>query len=344
MFGATFNEKWAERCKQLFFYDSQEQLGLLAVFGYMLFLFYTGVKTDMSMIHMTKRSATNIGSIAIMVPFLFGMAVLHFYSIKHLNIDQTTKLGIIVGLFSVTPFPNICLVLSDLKILNSELGKLAQSSALVTELFNLFLITILNFTKLVYLDPSKALINLVGGIVFVLVVIFIIRPIMFWIIKHTPEGSPVSDHYVYCVLIMVLLSSHATHRTGSYALFGPFVLGLATPEGPPLGTAIINKIDTFVNGILMPVFVTTCAMRVDLKNLMNWRDKSDGTIDLFMVQTLVIIVVTTAVKIIGCTLPPLYSKMPLKDAVSVSVIMNCKGIVEMAAYSLLRDIEVSILF
>ncbi|KAH1206868.1 Cation/H(+) antiporter 8 [Glycine max] len=78
--------------------------------------------------------------------------------------------------------------------------------------------------------------------------------------------------------MLVLLASYATHRIGLFALFGPFVLGLATPEGPPLGTAITKKIDSFVNWVLMPTFVTTCAMRVDLRDFMNWREKMNGGI------------------------------------------------------------------
>ncbi|KAK7315154.1 hypothetical protein VNO77_33687 [Canavalia gladiata] len=334
----TFNETWSEERKQLFFFDSQANLGLLSVFGYMLFLFYTGVKTDISVVHQTKMSATNIGSIAIVAPFLCGMAVVHFHSKKYLDPYQAIRLGVITGLFSVTPFPVISSVLSDLKILNSELGRLGQSSAIVTEIFSVFLISILTFAKLMSQSPPRAWFCLSAAALFILLVIFIIRPAMFWIIKQTPEGSPVSDHYVYCIFIMALLASCATHHFGFFALFGPFVLGLAIPDGPPLGTAIIKKIDTLVNGVLTPIFVTTCAMRVDLRDFMNWRDKVDGKVDDFMVQTLVIIAVTTIAKLVACTLPPLYSKMPLNDAVSISLIMNCKGIVEMAGYSLVGDV------
>ncbi|KAK7380388.1 hypothetical protein VNO78_32898 [Psophocarpus tetragonolobus] len=339
IFATTFNEKWAEKCSELFFYDSQANLGLISVFGYVLFLFYTGVKTDMSVIFRSTRSATNMGSISILAPFICSMAVVHFHSSKYVDMSQATQLGIIIGIFSVTPFPNICSLLSDLKILNSELGRLGQSAALVTEFFNVILITILNFTKIVVQDSSGAWLCLAAAIMFVLLVAFIFRPAMFWIIKQTPEGSPVSDHYVYCILILALFSSYATHRIGFYALFGPFVVGLATPEGPPLGTAIIKKIDTFVNWILMPAFVTTCAMRVDLTDFMDWRDKVNGGIDHFMVQTLVVIVVTSLAKLVACTFTPFYNKdMPLRDSVSLSLIMNCKGIVELAGFSLIRDV------
>lgn len=331
--------------KRLFLIESQESLGLLSVFGYMLFLFYIGVKTDMSVVHRTRRSATNIGSVSIMAPFLSGMAVLQFHSSKYLENEDILKLGFIIGFFSISSFPVISSVLSELKILNSELGRLGQSSALVCEMFNVFMTTTLVFGNLMLIYGQKrALICLVATVLFIFMVMFIIRPTMFWIIKQTPEGSDVSDHYVYWILIMVLLASYATHRFGFYALFGPFILGLAIPEGPPLGTAIIRKIDTFVNRVLMPIFVTTCAMRVDLKDFMDWKNKVDGKVDYLMVQTLVITVVTFVAKFVACMIPPLRNEMPLNDALRLSLIMSCKGIVEMAAFSLFRDTMVRFFF
>ncbi|CAK8532588.1 unnamed protein product [Lathyrus sativus] len=335
---ATFNENWTKTMKTMFFFDSQENLGLVSIFGYMLFLFYIGVKTDMSVVHKTRSGATNIGSLAIMAPFLCGMATLSFFSSKHLQSYQTKILGVVIGLFSMTPFPVISSTLSDLKILNSELGRIGQSASLVSEIFSVFIASILTFSKLNE-DHGlmRALVCIAAAVLFILLVIFIIRPSMFWIIKQTPEGYHVSDNYVYSILIVTLLSSYASNRFGFFGLFGPFVLGMAIPEGPPLGTAIIKKIDTFVNGILMPTFVTTCAMRVDLKDLLCWRNKMDGSVDYFMVQALVIVAVCFVSKFVACMIPPLRSEMPLSDAFSLSLIMSSKGIVEMAALSVVRD-------
>ena len=330
---------------RLFFFDSQESLGLLALFGYMLFLFYIGVKTDMSVVHKTKSGATIIGCSAIVVPFLCAMAVLMLFSQTFIHPEQTKILTIIIGLFCMTPFPVISSTLSDLKILNSELGRIGQSASLVSEIFSVFLASLMTFSGL-YAERglANALLCAAAAVFFILLVIFIIRPAMFWIIKETPEGSHVNDNYVYSVLIFALLSSYASYRFGFFSLFGPFVLGLAIPEGPPLGTAIIKKIDTFVNEILMPLFVTTSAMRVDFKDLLSWRNENDGSIDDFMVQTLVLIGVIFVTKFIACMIVPLRSKMPLNDAVSLALIMSSKGVVEISAFSVVRDSHVSILF
>ena len=315
------------------------------MFGYIFFLFYIGVKTDMSTVHRTRKKATAIGSVALAAPFLCGIAVLRFHSSKYLNEDQDKYLGVVIGMVSLTPFPVISSVLNDLKILNSELGRLGLSSALVSEMLSVVSLAIMNAAEiLIRYGQLRALVCLAAAVFFGCLLVFILRPAMFWIIKQTPEGSPVSDHYVYCILIIALFSSYASHRFGFNALFGPYMLGLAVPEGPPLGTAIIKRIDTFANGVLMPLFVTTCAMRVDLKDLMNWRDKVDGEVDHLLIQTMVIMVVTFAAKFVACMLPPLYSRMPLNDAISLSLIMSCKGIVDMATYSFVTNSYVSISF
>ena len=55
---------------------------------------------------------------------------------------------------------------------------------------------------------ANALLCIAAAVFFILLVIFIIRPAMFWIIKETPKSSHVSDNYVYSVLMLSLLSSY----------------------------------------------------------------------------------------------------------------------------------------
>lgn len=343
--GTAFNNTGIE--KIIFSMDAQETLGLISVFGYVLFLFYIGVKTDMSMVHRTGRKAMTIGAIAIMAPFFCGMVVQYLFSSKYLDPRQRSTSPFVIGLLSLSPFPVISSVLSDLRILNSELGRLGLSSALVSEMLSIFLAVIVAFFNILlyYYGTIKPMIDLAAVVGFIIVLVFVFRPAMFWIIRHTPEGCPVNDHYVYSIFILVLLSAYASHHFNFLAVLGPYLLGLAIPEGPPLGTAIIKKIDTFVNGVLMPIFVTTCSMRVDLKVVMKCKKSgADLKVDPFMIHVITLVVVTHVSKFVACMIPPLYCRMPFKHAVILSLIMSCKGIVEIAASSFLRDISVCMQF
>lgn len=296
------------------------------------------------MVHRTGKTAMFIGAIAVLVPFLCGILFHYFISYKYLETWEWRKLPFIIGMFSLSPFPVISSVLSELKILNSELGRLGLSSALVSEMLSLFLGAMVSCGNTFNYEKTKALADFVAVVVFVVLLVFVLRPAMFWIIKQTPEGCPVNDHYVYCIFILALSSSYASHHFDFLAIFGPYLIGLAIPDGPPLGTAIIKKIDTFVNGVLMPVFVTTCAMRVDLKQFITSVRASDGKFDSFTIQVMFLILLVFVIKLGVCMIPPLYTKMPFQDALTLSLIMNCKGIVEMAANSFLRDISVCYIY
>ncbi|XP_028790698.1 cation/H(+) antiporter 4-like [Neltuma alba] len=330
--------------KILFPFDSQETLGLISVFGYIMFLFYIGVKTDISVVHKTGRKAMNVGAVAILAPFACGMLAQYYVSSKFLEPNQYAKLPFIIIICSIAPFPVISSVLSDLKILNSELGRVGLSSALVSETLGISLSFVVSFcNNMMVVGKLRALADMGAAVLFILFLVFILRPSMFWIIRRTPDGCPVNDHYVYCILIVALLSSYASHHFNFLALFWPYILGLAIPEGPPLGTAIIKKLDAFVTGVLMPLFVTTCAVRVDLQQFMNCR-RPDGKLDTFMLQVFLLVVITLLAKLVSCFLFALYCKMPWKDAMTLSLTMSCKGIVEMATCSFIRDIMVRNLF
>ncbi|KAJ7965398.1 Cation/H(+) antiporter like [Quillaja saponaria] len=329
--GTSFNETWKEKRNFLFHLESQDVLGLISVFGYSLFLFLVGVKTDMSMIHRTGRKAMNIGVVATLTPFLFAVAFKYILATRYpLDQSHRAQLPYLIAMLSLTPFPVISSVLSELKILNSELGRLALSSAIVSDMFSIFMTCISGLSEIwVSGNKVKAVLDLAGMFFYVFVVVFLLRPAMYWVVKRTPEGSRVNENYIFFIVLCVLLSAYLSNVLDQYALFGPYILGLAVPEGPPLGSAIIDKFDTFVSGVFIPLFVTTCAMRVDLDELMKW--------DNFTLTVTILAVVTSFAKLVACMLPPLYCRMPLRDAMALTVIMSCKGIVELGGYTFFRD-------
>jgi Kef-type K+ transport system membrane component KefB len=80
-----------------------------------------------------------------------------------------------------------------------------------------------------------ATISLGSVIIFCLILAFAIRPAMFWVIRQTLEGRHVKDTYIHTILLMVLGSRYLSDLIGQGSLFEPFMLGLAIPDGLPLG-------------------------------------------------------------------------------------------------------------
>lgn len=324
----------SEKFRKLVFpADSQPILGTIALMGYTLFMFLIGVKMDLSMIKKTGRKALAIGILALLAPLMLGFATT-FVLGKLKATTGVANLSYVTLIHSLTPFPVISCILSDLKIINSELGRLALSSAIVSDLFSVFLTTIGTISRFAKEESSRlAIIHLAATVAFILSLVYVFRPAMFWVVRQTPEGRPVKDKYIFAIIAGVLVSGVISNWMGLFVLFGPFMLGLAVPDGPPLGSAIVDKLDAFVMGVLLPLFISTCAVRTNV-----------ATIDLehpSVYSNGILSVVTMATKIAACMLPALYSKMPFNDSLALGLIMSAKGTVQLATYTLFRDNQVS---
>lgn len=220
-------------------------------------------------------------------------------------------------------------------MVNSEIGRSGLSAALVSEDYSIFVAAICSLLK-IYRNKGLhiAAIATVSSIVYVVFVAFAIRPAMYWMVRQTPEGRPVKGAYTGIIMIMVLVSGLLSNRFGQSFLFGPFILGIAVPEGTPLGTALVNRLAIFVSNVLLPLFMTTCAVRTDLSGI-DFKDKATRANDFLILVTLI-------VKFLACMIPPLFCKVPLADAFVVALILSCKGIVQLNTYTFFKDNNVCV--
>ncbi|XP_059429345.1 cation/H(+) antiporter 3-like [Corylus avellana] len=304
---------------------------MLSLWSYVLFLFISGVKMDLGMIKRSGRKALLTGVVCILSPLLISLS----FQVKirgsyWLNEDESYVLSYLTAVHCLTPFPVVACLLEDLKILNSELGRLALSAAMVSDMLSVFL-SILATLAIISRVQSSVLtaVDLGGLIILLIVIVFTIRPAMFWVIRQTPVGRPVCDTYIHTIMLMVFGSGLLSHLFGMSVFTGPFFMGLAVPDGPPLGSAIVNKFNYFILNVFLPIFVTSCGMRIDL-SLLKFNN-------MFMTINGLNIVLTFLTKMAACLVPPLYFKMPLKDAMALALILSCKGVVQLAAYTSLRD-------
>ena len=320
----------------LFSIKSQEIIEMLSLWSYVLFLFISGVKMDIGMIKRSGRKALLTGVVCILSPLIISFSFqVKMRKCYWLNEDEAYVLSYLTAVHCLTPFAVVACLLEDLKILTSELGRLALSAAMVSDMLSVFLSLLATLTK-ISREQSSVLtaVDLGGLVILLIVIVFAIRPAMFWVIRQTPAGRPVCDTYIHIIMLMVFGSGLLSHSFRVSMFTGPFFMGLAVPDGPPLGSAIVNKFNYFILDVFLPIFVTSCGMRTDL-SLLKFNN-------MFMTINGFIIVLTFLSKMAACLVPPLYFKMPLKDAMALALLLSCKGVVQLAAYSRLRDTKVTI--
>ncbi|KAK6241116.1 hypothetical protein SCA6_006505 [Theobroma cacao] len=307
--------------------DSVQVLGTVASLGYIFFLFLSGVKMDLSMTYKAGRKAVCIGLLTVVVPLTFSLI-----TVKALSTDELFKNNsfFLAVTYSGTSFPVIHCLLSELKILNSELGRLGLSAALVSDMASLVLMNLSQWVKVAQEKSATLVLKDFGlAIAFFLVVAFVLRPGMKWMVKRTPEGGQIKDVFLYAVILGFMSSPRITGIFNIFLLFGPFILGLAVPDGPPLGSALVEKLDPVVSGLFLPLFASTCGMRIDLSYLKESKEYAQHQ----AIAAVVALIVKFGVSLVL----PLLCKMPMRDSLALACIMMSKGIVEMASYSFLND-------
>lgn len=309
---------------QLFPDEGDVFLENLAKIGFMFFMFLVGVKISAVMVFRTGVKPWFLGLCASVFPAIvsMGMAVRFNYTLP-VYTRPTTKY--ILNVLSLTPFPVIAALLIDLKIMNSELGRLALASALISDFISAGYSLIQTLRRLSYEGWMYLMwINSLFLIACLFIsIVFVMQPLCSFIIKQTPEGKPVKGAYIAFISSLVLVTSVICNNVGVQYHLGPFLLGLNVPVGPPLGSTLVDRLDTFISGLFTPLLMSFCALKVDLLFITDFSFLGTlwGTIGVLFV-----------VKLISVFFPALLCKLSIRDAIGLSFIMCAQGIVQLALY------------
>ncbi|CAF1863358.1 unnamed protein product [Brassica napus] len=229
---------------------------------------------------------------------------------------------------SLTSFSEIARLLIGLGMNNSSVGKVALSAAAISNMVGLLLFLVM--VPLSFPSWVLGVALLVQMLFFILIVFAVVRPILFIIIKRKREGMPINDKYIYWFLVLVCLTCIYWNAMGQFPALGAFFLGIAIPNGPPIGSALVDRLESFYFGILLPLFMTACMIRTDLsvwKDILTFNISNDKKL---AVVSLVLLIFFLKVSV-SMVLPLLF-KMPLKESIVLSLIMSHKGIVEISFY------------
>ncbi|KAI3514926.1 hypothetical protein L1887_13673 [Cichorium endivia] len=310
-------------------------LDTVANFGFMLHVFVIGVQIDTNILKSVQRHIVLIGFMSFFLPY--AVCVLCIVPLPNLiELDEFSfrTLPFVAALTSMTTFAAVTTTLSDLNLLNSDLGRLSCSTALVTD--SCSYITTLALTTIgVALERSewRPLNNILYIVCFLLSICFLLRPFVLWMAKRIPEGQQIKESQFVVVLIAVLLCGFLSECLGQNASFGGFTMGMCVPDGPPFGSALVNRVDWMATSILVPAKFAICAFKVNLRSL-------GGDHVLASAITEVVITIAYLVKFTSNFLLAMYFNVSSQDAFHFAMIMCTKGIIDVSAFSLIRSNEV----
>ncbi|KAK7316946.1 hypothetical protein RJT34_00782 [Clitoria ternatea] len=303
----------------------------MANVGLLYFLFLVGVEMDITVLRRVGRKAVVSAIAGMILPFIIG-ATFSLLLIKHSegDMNQGTFVLFLGVALSVTAFPVLARILAELKLINTELGRLALSAALITDVCAWILLAIAVALAEKESNSLASVWILMSSAVFVAFCVYVVRPVAEWLVKKTPEGEPFSDFYISLILAGVMVSGFITDAIGTHSVFGAFIFGLAIPNGP-LSFTLVEKLEDFVSGLLLPLFFAISGLKTNIALIRG----SYTWLILFL-----IIFLACIGKVVGTLLVGWIYQMPLQEAVILGLLMNTKGLVEIVVLNVGKDQKV----
>ena len=230
-------------------------LSLVANIGLCLFLFIVGLEIDINIIKRNARMSVIVSLAGIALPFGLGSAL--SVPLYHHFIDPSvhfTYFMLFTGVaYSITAFPVLCRILTELKLLDTHVGIIVLSAGVGNDIVGWTLLAL-----------SVALVNAGTGLsaLWILLVclaftIFLLIPVKFvmrWLARTTGsiENGP-TMFYMTVVMILVWACGFFTDAIGVNAIFGAFLAGLVVPREGGLAITLTEKLEDMVSIVFLPL-------------------------------------------------------------------------------------------
>ena len=133
------------------------------------------------------------------------------------------------------------------------------------------------------------------------------------------------------VLVAVLCSALATEAIGIHAIFGAFLLGTVIPHDSRLARVLNERIEDLVTILMLPAFFAFTGMRTEIGLVAGWND---------WLTCLAIIAVATLGKFGGALVAAKVAGYQWRMAVSLGVLMNTRGLMELIVLNVGLDLGV----
>jgi Kef-type K+ transport system membrane component KefB len=109
-------------------------LETVAHLGLLYFLFLIGVEMDIAVMRQCGKRALVIAGAGMVLPFLIGTSASSVFKHRIINVHETSCLLFMSVSLSITAFPVLARILAEIKLANTDLGRMAMSSGIVNDM------------------------------------------------------------------------------------------------------------------------------------------------------------------------------------------------------------------
>jgi Kef-type K+ transport system membrane component KefB len=308
-------------------------LNALSQVGLVVFMFVVGLALNPSELHGYGHAAVLTSHVSIVAPFcLGGLTALYLY--PRLSDDGVTFTGFALFMgaaMSITAFPVLARILTERGLVRSRMGTLAIACAAVDDVTGWCILAYIVVLVRVTHASRSAWVTIGGSILYVLVMLFVVRRLLPAFERAFRKRGELSDNLVAVIVVLVLVSALATEWLGIHLLFGAFLMGAIMPKSPDFVSYLLHKFESVTVVLLLPLFFAFTGLRT--------RIGVGGGNAIWLYSALVIAVAITG-KLGGSMFAARLAGMPWREAASLGILMNTRGLMELVILNIGLDIGV----
>jgi len=300
---------WPDATAYLFPVQVVPGLKALAQLGLVLFMFLVGVELDPRLLRGRGRTVAYVELGSLVLPLALGaLSALWLYPRFGTGTDRLSFVLFIGVAMAITAFPVLVRILQDTGLAGTPVGAVAVAAAALDDVTAWCLLA--GAVAVTASSGPGEVLQVAGlAVAYVLAMTLVVRPLL---ARSGSVSLPVA-------VAVALLSAWVTELVGVHAVFGAFVAGAVMPVDRSVRARLEEQLTNVTTSVLLPVFfvVVGVSVRVDrLNSLYLWG------------VTAFVVAVATVSKMVGATGGALLAGSSRRDALTLGVLMNTRGLTE----------------
>jgi Kef-type K+ transport system membrane component KefB len=307
-------------------------LSLLSQVGLVFFMFLIGLELDPKLLRGRGASSFAISAAGILVPFTLGaLCALEIFATQAAPGVRKASFTLFMGIaMSITAFPVLARILSERKLIRTNLGSIALACAAADDVTAWCLLAfVVSFVHAKGL--LAALVTSTEAGAFAGFMLFAVRPLLARLAARITTRENLTQNVMALTFVLLFASALISELIGIHALFGAFLFGAIMPRQGDYAHALAERLEDFVVVALLPLFFAYSGLRTELGLVVSVQD---------WLLCLILILVACLGKFGGSFSVARLTGMNTRDSAALGVLMNTRGLMELIVLNIGLDLGV----
>ncbi|KAI8916368.1 Cation/H+ exchanger, partial [Gorgonomyces haynaldii] len=309
---------------------SFEYLKLIALVGKNVYMFLIGLQLDLHQMWPSIYRAKFISMGGLLMPFAFGVPMAYLLS----EYDDHEGHNVFVFYFfigtcmAVTALPVLSHILAQEDLTETRVGETAISAAVTDDIISWIILAVLQTLA----SPSEAsrrvqnvIYELLCLLAFGLFLHYLVKPLFVYLESHMNL-----DEYRVVIYMSLFVGAFFTQSIGINSFLGSFMVGLSMPHQSHFSHEVAESLEDLVQYFLIPIYFAYVGFytRFDTFGPKEWG------------FTFLLVFMTFVSKTFGCAISSMRQNFSWRESLSIGIIMNSKGLIELVVLQLGLDLQI----